>query len=68
VVYHLLEHRARPREALVDWIATTPIFTKALQCADDPQQAVVLARATVDRLLADGVLVARGSAVAMAGD
>ena len=68
VVYHLLEHRSRPRDALVHWIATTPIFVKALQCADDPPRAQALAEATVDRLLADGVLVARGDAVAIAGD
>lgn len=68
VVYHLLEHRSRPRQALIDWIATTPIFLKALQCADDPPRARALAQATLARLLADGVLAARGDQVAMAGD
>ena len=56
VVYHLLEHRRRPRQALVDWIASTPIFLKALQCTGDPARAQVAAEATVARLLADGVL------------
>ena len=68
VVYHLLEHRVRPRDTLVHWIATTPIFVRALQCADDPPRARALAEATVDRLLTDGVLVTRGDTVAIAGD
>lgn len=68
VVYHLLEHRRRPRDELEQWIARTPILVKALQCADDPPRARAMARATVDRLLAGGVLVARGDQVAMAGD
>ena len=68
VVYHLLEHRLRPRDDLVQWIARTPIFLKALQCEGDPPRARALAQATVDRLLADGVLVARGDEVAMADD
>jgi glyoxylase-like metal-dependent hydrolase (beta-lactamase superfamily II) len=68
VVYHLLEHRSRPRDALLHWIATTPIFIKALQCADDPPRARALAQATVDRLLADGVLMANGDDVVMAAD
>ena len=68
VVYHLLEHRVRPRDALVHWIATTPVFVRALQCADDPPRARALAQATIDRLLTDGVLVAREGNVLMAGD
>lgn len=56
VVYHMLEHRRRPRQALVDWIASTPIFLKALQCMGDAARAQQAAAATVDRLLADGVL------------
>ena len=56
------------RSALLHWIATTPIFVKALQCADDPPRARALAEATVDRLLADGVVLARGDEVAIAGD
>ena len=58
LVYHMLEHRRRPRQALVDWVATTPIFLKALQCAGDAAKAQVAAETTVARLLADGVLVA----------
>ena len=56
VVYHMLEHRRRPRQALVDWVATTPIFLKALQCGDSAERAQQGAETTVARLLADGVL------------
>lgn len=56
IVYHMLEHRWRPRQALVDWVAVTPIFIKSLQCAGDPQRAQAQAAATIDRLVADGVL------------
>jgi glyoxylase-like metal-dependent hydrolase (beta-lactamase superfamily II) len=66
VVYHLLEHRARPHAALLDWIATTPVFLQALQCEGDPVAAQAQARATVDRLLADGVVVLHEGQVAMA--
>ena len=66
VVYHLLEHRARPRRALVDWIVATPIFSQALQCQGDPVRAREMAEAIVDRLLGDGVLVAQGDRVVMA--
>ncbi len=58
VVYHMLEHRRRPRQALEDWVATTPIFLKALQCVGDAAKAQRAAETTVARLLADGVLVA----------
>jgi glyoxylase-like metal-dependent hydrolase (beta-lactamase superfamily II) len=72
VVYHMLEHRRRPRQALVDWIASTPIFLKALQCVGDPARARTAAEATVARLLADGVLTASAAdgidQVQMAGD
>ena len=56
LVYHMLEHRRRPRQALVDWVATTPIFLKALQCVGDAVKARQAAETTVARLLADGVL------------
>ncbi len=56
LVYHLLEHRVRPRLALIDFMAATPIFLKALQCADDPALARQRAVEIIDRLLADGVL------------
>ena len=72
VVYHMLEHRRRPRQALVDWIATTPIFLKALQCTEDSARAHQAAEATVARLLSDGVLTALREdgldLVQMAGD
>jgi len=63
VVYHLLEHRARPRAALLDWIVATPVFRQALQCAHDLPLARARAAATVDRLLADGVVTALGDEV-----
>jgi len=62
VVYHMLEHRSRPLQALVDWIATTPIFLQALQCEGDAEAALQAAGETVDRLLADGVLQLHGPA------
>jgi glyoxylase-like metal-dependent hydrolase (beta-lactamase superfamily II) len=67
VSYHMLEHRSRPRAALIDWIARTPIFGKALQCESDLPLARVLANATTDRLVADGVLVERGEMITLAG-
>jgi hypothetical protein len=63
----MLEHRSRPRTALIAWIARTPIFRKALQCEDDPDLAVLLATATADRLVADGVLVLDGEMLRLAG-
>ena len=65
VSFHMLEHRSRPRAGLVAWIARTPIFRQALQCEDDPDAAGLLANATVDRLLADGVLVADGDLITL---
>jgi glyoxylase-like metal-dependent hydrolase (beta-lactamase superfamily II) len=56
IAYHMLEHRRRPRQALVDWVAVTPIFVKTLQCEGDPPRAQALAGEIVDRLVADGVL------------
>ena len=64
VVYHLLEHRVRPRQALLDWISSTPIFLKALQCVDDPALAQQGAADILARLLSDGVLVQQGQAEA----
>ena len=52
----MLEHRSRPLQALLDWIATTLIFQQALQCEGDAPRAQQLAHDTVQRLLADGVL------------
>jgi glyoxylase-like metal-dependent hydrolase (beta-lactamase superfamily II) len=67
VSYHMLEHRSRPRTALIAWIARTPIFRKALQCEADPDLALLLATATADRLVADGVLVLDGEMIRLAG-
>lgn len=66
VGYHMLEHQVRPRAALEAWIVATPIFRLSQQCEGDEDLAQALARETVDRLLADGVLVADGERVAMA--
>lgn len=61
VTYHMLEHRQREYDELIQWVVQTPIFRKALNCELDGQHALVLAHQTVDRLLADGVLHAEGS-------
>lgn len=66
VSYHMLEHRAKPRAALVSWIASTPVIAQALACEGDADLAQALANQTVDRLLADGVLRADGEWVALA--
>ncbi len=66
VSYHMLEHRAKPRAALVSWIASTPVIAQALACEGDADLAQALANQTVDRLLADGVLRADGECVALA--
>ena len=66
VSFHMLEHRRRPRRALLDWIARTPVFRRAFQCEDDPAAARQSATATLDRLLADGVLVADGEHIRLA--
>ena len=60
VVYHLLSYRQLPYADLVQWIATTPIFQSALQCANDPERAQAMARETVERLVADGVVLDDG--------
>ena len=65
VSFHMLEHRRRPRADLVAWIARTTIFRQALQCEHDPAAAGLLADATVDRLLADGVLLADGALIVL---
>ncbi|OYU84189.1 MAG: MBL fold metallo-hydrolase, partial [Burkholderiales bacterium PBB5] len=56
VVYHLLSFRQLPHAELLNWIATTPIFVSALQCAGNPERAQALAQETLDRLVADGVV------------
>lgn len=56
VVYHLLSFRQLAHTELLHWIATTPIFVSALQCANDPERARALAQETLDRLVADGVV------------
>jgi len=65
VGYHMLEHRRRPRAALEDWIVATPIFRQAQPAGSDEAAARARARETVDRLLADGVLVAEGAGGAL---
>ena len=66
VSYHMLEYRQRPRQALIDWIAGTRIFGQALQCEHDPALAQVRAVETLDRLIADGVLVEQAGQVLLA--
>ena len=64
--YHMLEHRARAEADLIAWMLATPIFGRALQCAHDSVLARALAGETVDRLVADGVLLRRGAQVLLA--
>ena len=66
VSYHMLEFRQRPRPALIDWIANTTVFGQALQCGHDPLLARLRATETLDRLIADGVLVAQAGQVLLA--
>jgi hypothetical protein len=66
VSYHMLEHRAKPRAALVSWIANTRVMAQALAFEGDADLAQALAHQTIDRLLADGVLRADGEWVALA--
>ena len=67
VSFHMLEHRARPHSALVDWIVNTPIFRRALQCENDEVLAHSLALQTLDRLVHDGVLARQGDVLVMHG-
>lgn len=66
VVFHMLEHRARPRAALLAWIVNTPVFRQTLHCVNDDALANTLATETINRLLADGVLLSDGDALALA--
>lgn len=68
VSYHMLEHRARAEADLINWMLATPIFGRTLQCAHDPVLARALAGATVDRLVADGVLRRQGVQVRLVED
>jgi glyoxylase-like metal-dependent hydrolase (beta-lactamase superfamily II) len=63
VVYHMLEHRSRPRQALLEWMVATPIFRQALQCEDNNELAIAAAADTVDSLIADRILIAAGPTV-----
>ena len=66
VSYHMLEYRQRPRQALIDWIAGTPIFGQALQCGHDAVLAQLRATETLDRLISDGVLQQQAGQVLLA--
>lgn len=57
VTYRMLELQSCDCEELARWIAATPIFRDALQCADDAELTGRLANETIKRLLDDGVLV-----------
>ena len=67
VTYHLLEHRALPREALQRWIVQTPVLRHAVAAHAGASETLDFARETVDRLVADGVVVEDGGVVRMAG-
>ena len=68
VSYHMLEHRQRPRQDLMAWIARTPVFLQALQCEGDPPLAQARAAEVLDRLLADGVLRDVAGQICLAAD
>jgi glyoxylase-like metal-dependent hydrolase (beta-lactamase superfamily II) len=67
VTYHLLEHRALPREALQRWIVETPVLQRAPGEHATAEEALRFAQETVSRLVADGVVVEEGGLVRMAG-
>jgi hypothetical protein len=67
VTYHLLEHRALPREALQHWIVQTPVLARAPGEHATAEEALRFAEDTVSRLVADGVVVEDGGMVRMAG-
>jgi glyoxylase-like metal-dependent hydrolase (beta-lactamase superfamily II) len=66
VTYHLLAHRALPREALQRWIVSTPVLRLAPGEHAGAEEALRFARETVDRLVADGVVVEDGGVIRMA--
>jgi glyoxylase-like metal-dependent hydrolase (beta-lactamase superfamily II) len=67
VTYHLLEHRALPRQALQRWIVQTPLLRHAAGGHATAQEALRFAEDTVSRLVADGVVLEEGDLVRMAG-
>jgi glyoxylase-like metal-dependent hydrolase (beta-lactamase superfamily II) len=66
VTYHLLAHRALPREALQRWIVSTPVLRLAPGEHAGAEEALRFARETVDRLVTDGVVVEDGGMIRMA--
>ena len=56
LVYHMLEHRSRPRQTLADWVAMTPVFLQAMRCAAGTDQALEGAQALLDQMVTDGLL------------
>jgi glyoxylase-like metal-dependent hydrolase (beta-lactamase superfamily II) len=64
LVFHLLEVREAPIDALVDWMHRTPIYRQvAARLGLDAARAASTARAHVERLVDDGVLERRGECV-----
>jgi glyoxylase-like metal-dependent hydrolase (beta-lactamase superfamily II) len=62
VVYHMLEHRRRERNALIAWIASTPIFHAALGITfPGDAGAASAAEGVVESLLDDELLRSEGS-------
>lgn len=55
-MYHMLERRQRPRDDLIGWMSTTPVFLQALACESDSASALAQATRVVDKLVADQAL------------
>ena len=66
MVFHLLEHRSRPRQAVCDWLATIPMTVRAGVQRWLPRAPEELARQTVQSLVDDGIVVERGDLVVLA--
>ncbi|NML13958.1 MBL fold metallo-hydrolase [Azohydromonas caseinilytica] len=67
VTYHLMAQRALPREALQHWITQTPVLRRAPGEHASAEDVKRFAEETVQRLIADGVVVEEGGVVRMAG-
>lgn len=62
-VFHLLEHRARPRAALLAWMTGTPLLRALAARLPPGVDAAGFAEDNLDRLLHDGTLRADGELV-----
>ena len=67
VMFHMLDHRQRGMTDLVEWMIAAPVFRRAhLETAGaggDPREAAI---ETVERLVADGILLRHGGNVVCA--